>query len=137
MLRQAVRDIVLALTDQVFYAVIEASGDIEGRYPNGRCKANAHGSSEWYADKGKTKIRSGPESFAQVNLSQAKLLQLDAQNNLSDAAKAAFQRRARLRQGVELQHSSQTLGRFQRFPPTSNGTHRGAGHPEQTGSPIA
>jgi outer membrane protein len=38
----------------------------------------------------KAKLKSDlDESFAQVNLSQAKLLHLDAQNNL-DAAKAAF-----------------------------------------------
>ena len=49
-----------------------------------------------------SKLRSDLDlSFAQVNLSQAKLLQLNAQNDL-DCGKGSFQRRAGLRQTDEL-----------------------------------
>jgi outer membrane protein len=79
-------DIVLA-TDQVFFAVIEAQETLEVATQT----VNAR---ETLTDRvgalTKAKLKSDlDESFAQVNLSQAKLLQLDAQNNL-DAAKAAF-----------------------------------------------
>jgi outer membrane protein len=79
-------DIVLA-TDQVFYAVIEAQETL-------KVATQTVGARQTLTDQvsalTKAKLKSDlDESFAQVNLSQAKLLQLDAQNNL-DAAKAAF-----------------------------------------------
>jgi outer membrane protein len=79
-------DIVLA-TDQVFFAVIEAQETL-------KVAAQTVNSRQTLTDQvsalTKAKLKSDlDESFAQVNLSQAKLLQLDAQNNL-DAAKAAF-----------------------------------------------
>lgn len=79
-------DIVLA-TDQVFYAVIEAQQTLQ-------VAAQTVDARQALTDQvtalTQAKLKSDlDESFAQVNLSQAKLLQLDAQNNL-DAAKAAF-----------------------------------------------
>lgn len=79
-------DIVLA-TDQVFYAVIEAQETL--KVANQTVDARQKLADQVSALTG-AKLKSDlDESFAQVNLSQAKLLQLDAQNNL-DAAKAAF-----------------------------------------------
>jgi outer membrane protein len=79
-------DIVLA-TDQVFYAVIEAQETL-------KVAAQTVSARQALADQvsalASSKLRSELDlSFAQVNLSQAKLLQLNAQNDL-DAAKAAF-----------------------------------------------
>ena len=79
-------DIVLA-TDQVFFAVIESQEILKVA----KQTVNAR---QTLADQvnalTKAKLKSDLDnSFAQVNLSQAKLLQLDAQNNL-DATKAAF-----------------------------------------------
>jgi outer membrane protein len=79
-------DIVLA-TDQVFYAVIEAQETL-------KVATQTVGARQTLTDQVSAltgaKLKSDlDESFAQVNLSQAKLLQLDAQNSL-DAAKAAF-----------------------------------------------
>jgi len=79
-------DIVLA-TDQVFYAVIEAQETL--KVANQTVDARQKLADQVSALTG-AKLKSDlDESFARVNLSQAKLLQLDAQNNL-DAAKAAF-----------------------------------------------
>jgi outer membrane protein len=80
------QDIVLA-TDQVFYAVIEAQQTL-------KVAAETISARQAFADQisalTSAKLRSDLDlSFAQVNLSQAKLLQLNAQNDL-DAAKAAF-----------------------------------------------
>jgi outer membrane protein len=79
-------DIVLA-TDQVFYAVIEAQETL-------KVAAQTVSARQTLTDQvsalTSSKLRSDLDlSFAQVNLSQAKLLQLNAQNDL-DAAKAAF-----------------------------------------------
>lgn len=80
------QDIVLA-TDQVFFAVIEAQEAL-------RIATETVNARQTLTDKvsalTKAKLKSDlDQSFAQVNLSQVKLLQLDAQNNL-DAAKAAL-----------------------------------------------
>jgi outer membrane protein len=79
-------DIVLA-TDQVFYAVIEAQETL-------KVAAQTVAARQTLTDQvsalASSKLRSDLDlSFAQVNLSQAKLLQLNAQNDL-DAAKAAL-----------------------------------------------
>ena len=79
-------DIVLG-TDQVFFAVIESQETL-------KVAKQTVDARQALADQvsalTKAKLKSDLDnSFAQVNLSQAKLLQLDAQNKL-DAAKAAF-----------------------------------------------
>jgi outer membrane protein len=79
-------DIVLA-TDQVFYAVIEAQETV-------KVAAQTVSARQTLTDQvsalTSSKLRSDLDlSFAQVNLSQAKLLQLNAQNDL-DSAKAAL-----------------------------------------------
>lgn len=79
-------DIVLA-TDQVFYRAIEAEETL-------KVAAQTVSARQTLVDQvsalTSAKLKSDLDlSFAQVNLSQAKLLQLDAQNNL-DAAKAAL-----------------------------------------------
>jgi outer membrane protein len=79
-------DIVLA-TDQVFFAVIEAQETLKVATQTVNARQALTDQVEALA---KAKLKSDlDQSFAQVNLSQSKLLQLDAQNNL-DAAKAAF-----------------------------------------------
>jgi outer membrane protein len=79
-------DIVLA-TDQVFFAVIEAQETLKVATETVNARQTL---TDQVSALTKAKLKSDlDESFAQVNLSQAKLLQLDAQNNL-DAAKAAF-----------------------------------------------
>ena len=79
-------DIVLA-TDQVFFAVIEAQETLKVATQTVNARQTL---TDQVGALTKAKLKSDlDESFAQVNLSQAKLLQLDAQNNL-DAAKAAF-----------------------------------------------
>ena len=79
-------DIVLA-TDQVFFAVIEAQETLKVAIQTVNARQTL---TDQVGALTKAKLKSDlDESFAQVNLSQAKLLQLDAQNNL-DAAKAAF-----------------------------------------------
>ncbi len=79
-------DIVLA-TDQVFYAVIEAQETLKVATQTVDARQTL---TDQVSALTKAKLKSDlDQSFAQVNLSQAKLLQLDAQNNL-DAAKAAF-----------------------------------------------
>ena len=79
-------DIVLA-TDQVFYAVIEAQETL-------KVAAQTVSARQTLTDQvnalTSSKLRSDLDlSFAQVNLSQAKLLQLNAQNDL-DSARAAL-----------------------------------------------
>lgn len=79
-------DILLA-TDQVFYAVIEAQETLKVASRSVEARQTI---TDQVSALTAAKLKSDlDESFAQVNLSQAKLLQLDAQNNL-DAAKAAF-----------------------------------------------
>jgi outer membrane protein len=79
-------DIILA-TDQVFYAVIEAQETLKVATQTVDARQTL---TDQVSALTKAKLKSDlDESFAQVNLSQAKLLQLDAQNSL-DAAKAAF-----------------------------------------------
>ncbi len=79
-------DIVLA-TDQVFYAVIEAQETLKVA---AQTVSARQALSDQVSALTSSKLRSDLDlSFAQVNLSQAKLLQLNAQNDL-DAAKAAF-----------------------------------------------
>ncbi len=79
-------DIVLA-TDQVFFAVIEAQETLKVATQTVNARQTL---TDQVSALTKAKLKSDlDESFAQVNLSQAQLLQLDAQNNL-DAAKAAF-----------------------------------------------
>ena len=79
-------DLVLA-TDQVFYAVIEAQETLQVA---GQTVAARQTLTDQVSALTSSKLRSDLDlSFAQVNLSQAKLLQLNAQNDL-DAAKAAL-----------------------------------------------
>ncbi len=79
-------DIVLAV-DQVFFAVIEAQETLKVATQTVDARQTL---TDQVSALTKAKLKSDlDESFAQVNLSQAKLLQLDAQNNL-DAAKAVF-----------------------------------------------
>lgn len=80
------QDIVLA-TDAVFFAVIEAQETLKVAVQTVSARQDlADQVSALTASKLKSEL---DQSFAQVNLSQAKLLQLDAQNNL-DSAKAAL-----------------------------------------------
>ncbi|WP_213807292.1 TolC family protein [Granulicella sp. dw_53] len=79
-------DILLA-TDQVFFAVIEAQDTLKVAMQTVNARQALVDQVGAFT---KAKLKSDlDESFARVNLSQAKLLQLNAQNNL-DAAKAAF-----------------------------------------------
>ena len=79
-------DIVLA-TDQVFYAVIEAQETLKVAAQTVSARQSL---TDQVSALTSAKLRSDLDlSFAQVNLSQAKLLQLNAQNDL-DAAKAAL-----------------------------------------------
>ena len=79
-------DIVLA-TDQVFFAVIESQEILKVAKQTVNARQTL---ADQVSALTKAKLKSDLDnSFAQVNLSQAKLLQLDAQNKL-DAAKAAF-----------------------------------------------
>jgi outer membrane protein len=80
------QDIVLA-TDQVFYEVIEAQETLKIASQTVSTRQTL---TDQVSALTSSKLRSDLDlSFAQVNLSQAKLLQLNAQNTL-DAAKAAF-----------------------------------------------
>jgi outer membrane protein len=80
------QDIVLA-TDQVFFAVIEAQETLQVAFQTVSARQTL---TDQVSALTSSKLRSDIDlSFAQVNLSQAKLLQLNAQNNL-DAAKAAL-----------------------------------------------
>lgn len=79
-------DIVLA-TDQVFFQVLEAQQTLKVAL---QTVASRQSVTDQVAALTSSKLKSDLDlSFAQVNLSQSKLLQLDAQNNL-DAAKAAL-----------------------------------------------
>jgi outer membrane protein len=79
-------DIVLA-TDQVFFQVLEAQQTLKVASQTVAARQNV---TDQVTALTSSKLRSDLDlSFAQVNLSQAKLLQLDAQNSL-DAAKAAL-----------------------------------------------
>src|SRR5258708_21451814 len=80
------QDIVLA-TDQVFFAVIEAQESLKVATETVNARQTL---SDKVSALTKAKLKSDlDQSFAQVNLSQVKLLRLEAQNNL-DAAKAAL-----------------------------------------------
>jgi outer membrane protein len=80
------QDIVLA-TDQVFFAAIEAQETLQVALQTVSARQTI---TDQVSALTSSKLRSDLDlSFAQVNLSQAKLLQLNAQNNL-DAAKAAL-----------------------------------------------
>jgi len=80
------QDIVLA-TDQVFYAVIEAQETVKVATQTVATRQNL---TDRVSALTASKLKSDLDlSFAQVNLSQARLLELNAQNSL-DAAKAAF-----------------------------------------------
>ncbi len=79
-------DIVLA-TDQVFFQAIQAQETLKVAL---QTVASRQSVTDQVSSLTSSKLRSDLDlSFAQVNLSQSKLLQLDAQNNL-DAAKAAL-----------------------------------------------
>ena len=79
-------DIVLA-TDQVFFQVLEAQQTLKVASQTVESRQSI---TDQVAALTSSKLKSDLDlSFAQVNLSQSKLLQLDAQNNL-DAAKAAL-----------------------------------------------
>jgi outer membrane protein len=79
-------DIVLA-TDQVFFQVIEAQETLRVASQTVAARQSV---TDQVSALTTSKLRSDLDlSFAQVNLSQSKLLQLNAQNNL-DAAKAAL-----------------------------------------------
>jgi len=79
-------DIVLA-TDQVFFAVIEAQETLKVAAQTVSARQDL---TDQVSALASSKLRSDLDlSFAQVNLSQAKLLQLNAQNDL-DAAKATL-----------------------------------------------
>jgi outer membrane protein len=81
-----IEDIVLA-TDQAFYNALQAQALLKVAQQT----VTTRGSVEHQIDElAKNKLKSNLDlSFAQVNLSQAKLLQLDAQNNV-DASLAAL-----------------------------------------------
>ena len=79
-------DIVLA-TDQAFYAVVEAQATLAVAIQTVSARQAL---TDQVSALTSAKLKSDlDQSFAQVNLSQAKLLQLNAQNDL-DAARAAF-----------------------------------------------
>jgi outer membrane protein len=79
-------DIVLA-TDQVFFQVVEAQETLKVASQTVAARQNV---ADQVSALTTSKLRSDLDlSFAQVNLSQSKLLQLNAQNDL-DAAKAAL-----------------------------------------------
>lgn len=79
-------DIVLA-TDQIFYQVIEAQETLKVAQQTVSARQTL---TDQVSALASAKLRSELDlSFAQVNLSQARLLTLDAENNL-DAAKAAL-----------------------------------------------
>jgi outer membrane protein len=84
---EASREDIVLVTDQVFFAVIEAQETL-------RVAAQTVSARQALTDQvsalASSKLRSNLDlSFAQVNLSQAKLLQLNAQNDL-DSAKATL-----------------------------------------------
>lgn len=84
---EASRQEVVLATDQVFYAVMEAQDTLQIASQTVAARQNL---TDQVSALTSSKLRSELDlSFAKVSLSQAKLLQLNAQNDL-DAAKAAF-----------------------------------------------
>ncbi len=84
---EASREDIVLTTDQLFFDVIEAQETVKVAQQTVTARQTLTDQVNALAT---AKLRSELDlSFAQVNLSQAKLLQLDAQNNL-DASKAAF-----------------------------------------------
>jgi outer membrane protein len=84
---QASREDIVLATDQVFYAVIEAQETLKVAVQTVSARQTL---TDQVSALTSSKLRSDLDlSFAQVNLSQAKLLQLNAQSDL-DAAKAAL-----------------------------------------------
>ena len=84
---EASREDIVLVTDQVFFAVIE---DQETLKVAAQTVAARQALTDQVSALASSKLRSDLDlSFAQVNLSQAKLLQLNAQNDL-DAAKATL-----------------------------------------------
>lgn len=84
---EASRQDIVLVTDQVFFAVIEAQETLQVAHQTVSARQTL---TDQVSALASSKLRSDLDlSFAQVNLSQAKLLQLNAQNNL-DAAKAAL-----------------------------------------------
>lgn len=83
----ASREDIVLVTDQVFFAVIEAQDTLKVA---ARTVSARQDLTDQVSALASSKLRSDLDlSFAQVNLSQAKLLQLNAQNDL-DAAKATL-----------------------------------------------
>jgi outer membrane protein len=84
---EASRQDIVLVTDQVFFAVIEAQETLQVAHQTVSARQTL---TDQVSALASSKLRSDLDlSFAQVNLSQAKLLQLNAQNDL-DAAKAAL-----------------------------------------------
>jgi outer membrane protein len=84
---EASREDIVLVTDQVFFAVIEAQETLKVAAQTVAARQDL---TDQVSALASSKLRSDLDlSFAQVNLSQAKLLQLNAQNDL-DAAKATL-----------------------------------------------
>jgi outer membrane protein len=84
---EASREDIVLVTDQVFFAVIEAQETLKVAAQTVSARQDL---TDQVSALASSKLRSDLDlSFAQVNLSQAKLLQLNAQNDL-DAAKATL-----------------------------------------------
>ncbi len=84
---EATRDDIVLATDQVFYQIIEAQETLKVAIQTVSARQTL---TDQVSALARSKLRSDLDlSFAQVNLSQAQLLQLDAQDNL-DSAKAAL-----------------------------------------------
>jgi outer membrane protein len=84
---EASREDIVLLTDQVFFGVIEAQETLQVA---AQTVSARQALTDQVSALASSKLRSDLDlSFAQVNLSQAKLLQLNAQNDL-DAAKASL-----------------------------------------------
>jgi outer membrane protein len=84
---QASREDIILFTDQVFFQVLEAQATLEVTVQTVVARQSLV---DQVSALTAAKLKSDLDlSFAQVSLSQAKLLQLDARNNL-DAAKAAL-----------------------------------------------
>ena len=84
---EASREDIVLVTDQVFFAVIEAQETLKVAAQTVAARQDL---TDQVSALASSKLRSDLDlSFAQVNLSQVKLLQLNAQNDL-DAAKATL-----------------------------------------------
>jgi outer membrane protein len=84
---EASREDIVLITDQVFFAVIEAQETLQVA---AQTVSARQAMTDQVSALASSKLRSDLDlSFAQVNLSQAKLLQLNARNDL-DAEKAAL-----------------------------------------------